>query len=107
MVKRAIDIVEHNDFTVLYDKGYHTGSEIAACHRMGIETLVAVPSRPVTSMAPDPAFNVEAFTYNPQTDSYICPAGQTLTYLRGGRNIHRYLRSQQCKLRPSRWSSNT
>lgn len=79
MVKRAIDIVEHNDFTVLYDKGYHTGSEIAACHRMGIETLVAVPSRPVTSMAPDPAFNVEAFTYNPQTDSYICPAGQTLT----------------------------
>jgi vancomycin permeability regulator SanA len=44
MVKRAIDIVDKKGFIAIYDKGYHTGEEIWACHQMGIETLVAVPN---------------------------------------------------------------
>ncbi|HRS19346.1 MAG TPA: IS1182 family transposase [Bacteroidales bacterium] len=78
MVRRAVDIVGHTDFVALYDKGYHTGIELAACHSMGVETLVAIPNRPVSSQAPNPAYNFEAFTYNPQNDTYTCPAGATL-----------------------------
>jgi hypothetical protein len=78
MVSRAVEILGHTDFIALYDKGYHTGSEIAACHDLGVETSVATPARPVSSQAPDSAFNYEAFTYNHQKDSYICPNGQEL-----------------------------
>lgn len=78
MVKRATEILQSSDFTVLFDKGYHTGEEIRSCHEMGVETLVAVPDRPVSSQAPDPAFNYENFRYDSKRDLYICPQQQEL-----------------------------
>lgn len=101
MVRRAVEILGHGSFTVLYDKGYHTGSEIAACHAMGVETLVAIPTRPETSQAPDPAFNCEAFAYDASTDTYTCPAGQTLatngtTYTSKSSNFKQY-KTPACK----------
>ena len=44
MVQRAKSILRTNDFTVLYDKGFHTGSELKTAQDLGIETIVAVPS---------------------------------------------------------------
>jgi hypothetical protein len=78
MVEEAIPIIGHTDFLALYDKGYHTGSEIAACHEMGIETMVAIPARPVSGQAPNPAFNYESFIYDLSSDTYTCPAGHKL-----------------------------
>ena len=41
MVQRAKNILRTNEFTVLYDKGFHTGSELKTAQELGIETIVA------------------------------------------------------------------
>ena len=77
MARRAKTILGKNDFTLLYDKGYHTGSEFAYADKHGVEVMVAIPD--VASHAPDPSFDVEHFKYNKSTDSYTCPANELLT----------------------------
>ena len=76
MVRRAKTILQANDFTALYDKGYHTGSEFAYADKHGVNVVVAFPG--VASHAPDIAFDVEHFTYDKATDRYTCPAGKQL-----------------------------
>lgn len=78
MVRRAKSILRHNGFSVLFDKGYHKGIELSKVQLMGIDTHVAFPSVPKTSQAPNPDYNVENFEYDPQTDRYTCPEGNTL-----------------------------
>jgi transposase len=78
MVQRAKSILRTNDFTVLYDKGFHTGSELKTAQELGVETIVAIPSVPTTRQAPDHAYNYEHFKYNRQDDTYTCPQGQVL-----------------------------
>jgi transposase len=77
MLRRSKTILGHNNFTAIYDKGYHTGSEFEYANRLKIDVLVAIPA--VAAHAPDIAFDVEHFKYNKTTDSYTCPANQTLT----------------------------
>jgi hypothetical protein len=76
MVRRAKTVLQKDDFTAIYDKGYHTGSEFDYVNKLGIDVLVAAPD--VASHAPDQAFDVENFTYDKENDLYICPANQTL-----------------------------
>ncbi|MBK7711539.1 MAG: IS1182 family transposase [Bacteroidales bacterium] len=78
MVRRAKSILRNNDFTALYDKGYHTGSELKIAQDLGIEAIVAIPGIPSTSQAPDPDYNFECFKYDQQSDTYICPQGEVL-----------------------------
>jgi len=78
MVQRAKSILRTNDFTVLYDKGYHTGSELKTAQDLGVETIVAIPSLPSTSQAPNHEYNSEYFIYNKETDTYTCPQGESL-----------------------------
>jgi transposase len=78
MVQRVKSILRTNEFTVLYDKGFHTGSELKTAQDLGVETIVAVPGVPSTSQAPDPLFNYENFKYNKEEDTYTCPQGQVL-----------------------------
>ena len=77
MLRRAKNILGNNNFTAIYDKGYHTGSEFEYANTLGIDVLVAIPG--VAAHAPDTAFDVEHFKYNIPTDSYTCPANETLT----------------------------
>ncbi|MEN8201581.1 MAG: hypothetical protein ABFS28_03230 [Bacteroidota bacterium] len=77
MLRRAKSILGTNQFTALYDKGYHTGSEFKMAHDLDINTLVAIPKQ--TFQAPDPAYNAENFTYIPEGDYYLCPQNQQLT----------------------------
>ncbi len=79
MLRRAKSILRHNQFTALYDKGYHTGSEFKTAHNLGIETLVAIPAISRASQAPNPNYNVEQFTYHPDNDTYTCPQRNTLS----------------------------
>jgi len=76
MLQRAKSILRSNQFTALYDKGYHTGSEFAVADRLGIETIVAIPR--VAAQAPNPEYNVENFRYNKEEDYYTCPQNQLL-----------------------------
>jgi hypothetical protein len=77
MLRRTKAILGTNDFTALYDKGYHTGSEFKVAHDLGIDVLGAIP--PVAAQAPNPLYNVENFTYNHEEDFYLCPQGNKLT----------------------------
>ncbi|RZL98078.1 MAG: IS1182 family transposase, partial [Pedobacter sp.] len=76
MLRRAKTILGNADFTAVYDKGYHTGTEFNYADKLGVQVMVAIPE--VASHAPDLAFDVEKFTYNKSLDQYQCPQGQTL-----------------------------
>ena len=77
MLTRAKTILRNNAFTALYDKGYHTGSEFKIADDLGIDVLVAIPG--VAAQAPNPAYNVDKFTYLEKEDYYLCPQDQKLT----------------------------
>lgn len=76
MLRRTKTILQTNQFTALYDKGYHTGSEIKKAVEMGIDVMVAIPG--VASFAPDQNYNFDKFIYNALSDTYICPQQQIL-----------------------------
>jgi transposase len=76
MLESAETILGTKDFTALYDKGYHTGSEFQKAHDLGIDVMVAIPS--VAANAPNPDYNVEKFTFDKTADCYTCPQGEIL-----------------------------
>jgi hypothetical protein len=76
MVKRTATILKETDFTILYDKGYHTGSELKTAQELGVTPIVAIPE--ISSHAPDTAYDVVNFIYVKPKDFYICPQGQEL-----------------------------
>ncbi len=78
MIQRAKSILRTNEFTALYDKGFHTGSELKTAQDLGIETIVAIPGVPSTSQAPNHDFNFEHFKYDQESDTYTCPKGEAL-----------------------------
>ena len=77
MVRRAKVILNTNEFTALYDKGYHTGSELKTVIEAGVHVMVAMQA--VAAFAPDDAYNFDKFIYNEKDDTYNCPQQQTLT----------------------------
>lgn len=76
MVRRTKTILGKTDLTILYDKGYHTGTEFDYAHKQGVTVIVAVPE--VASHAPDIAFDVANFRYDKELDLYVCPAEKQL-----------------------------
>jgi hypothetical protein len=111
MVQRARSILGTSDFTALYDKGYHTGSELKTAQELGIETIVAIPDVPSSSQAPDHDYNYEHFNYDPLTDTYTCPEGEVLKTngkwytTHGRRNIlisFKQYKTRACKTCPAR-----
>ena len=76
MLQRSKSILRSTEFTALYDKGYHTGSEFKTADNLGIDVMVAIPT--VAAQAPDPAYNVEQFQYHPKEDYYTCPQNSKL-----------------------------
>jgi len=77
MLRRAKSILRTNNFTALYDKGYHTGSEFETADKLGINILVAIPK--VATQAPNSAYNVANFIYDKENDYYLCPQENRLT----------------------------
>jgi transposase len=111
MVQRAKSILGSNDFTALYDKGYHTGSELKTAQDLGIETIVAIPGVPSTSQSPDHDYNYEHFKYDPLSDTYTCPEGEVMKTngkwytTHGRRNIlisFKQYKTRACKTCPAR-----
>jgi transposase len=75
----AKENLEVETLTVLVDKGYHNGREIAQCKNNNIITIVA---HPTPGRAKDSATQEEyllaKFLYNTIDDTYECPQGETL-----------------------------
>lgn len=66
--------------TVVADQQYGTADNFRACHERGLVSHMADLS---LSQEQHPSrqgiFGIERFAYDPATDTYRCPAGQTLT----------------------------
>ena len=76
MLRRTRIILGTANFTALYDKGYHTGSEIKRALTSGIEIMVAIPA--IASIAPDENYNMSHFKYDEINDTYTCPQNHIL-----------------------------
>jgi len=77
MLRRAKTILGTNEFTALFDTGYHTGSEFEIAKHLGIHAIVSPPL--ASSTAPNPLYNVANFVFNSDNDSYTCPEGNNLS----------------------------
>src|SRR5207245_1962641 len=63
---------------VIADAGYSNGEQAEACEGKGI--LPHVPSnRAINNQGDGTFFDRTAFQYQEQSDTFVCPAGQTLT----------------------------
>ena len=63
---------------VVADAGYSNGEQAEACETKGI--LPHVPaSRGVNNQGDGTLFDRTEFTYQPESDTFLCPAGQALT----------------------------
>ena len=75
----AKENLEVDTLTVLVDKGYHNGREIAFCKDQNITTIVAHPTPGISKeSATQPAYLVAQFKYNKTDDTYMCPENKTL-----------------------------
>ena len=112
MAVKARDALEAERIEVLADRGYFKSEEIAACEEAGIETYVP---KPLTSNARAAGrFDRRDFVYERDRNSYVCPAGEKLTYrmttTEAGKVMHRYWSSvcatctlkQHCTTSPQR-----
>lgn len=80
MVKRVQEnlgeLEEGIVMNVLADKGYHSGRELKACEKLGVNSFIS-PKESSSSIS-NPDFAMESFLYDQQEDTYTCPAGETL-----------------------------
>ena len=77
MARQAKEVTDANDLTVLADRGYFSGEEVAACEAAG---AIPIVPKPQTSGAKAAGrFGKQDFIYDPEQDHYTCPAGAKLT----------------------------
>jgi hypothetical protein len=92
MARKARNALEAEAIEVLADRGYFKSEEIAACEEAGIEAYVP---KPLTSNArAEGRFDRRDFVYDRERNTYVCPAGENLTYRMttedAGKVLHRY-----------------
>ena len=76
MAEAAKQALEAETLTALADAGYSNGEQGLACEAADI---IAIVPRPETVNPKNPEFFTrEAFTYDGPSDSFTCPAGETL-----------------------------
>lgn len=74
----AKENLEIGTYTALVDKGYHNGREIEACKQANITTIVAQPEQGKNKERITENYLISKFQYDPITDTYTCPQGETL-----------------------------
>ena len=90
---------------VLADKGYHTGSQLAACEALKVVTYVSPKANSANKR--HKVFPMEVFKYHAASDTYRCPNGELLrsngnTYYRNGKKGQpgigfKHYRTRACK----------
>lgn len=101
MAKRARVAMQADHLDVVADRGYFNGEEIVACEEAGITAYVPRPQ--TSNNQAKGLFGKRDFVYLPETDTYRCPAGQSLiwrfTTVEKGQTLHCYW-SSACKACP-------
>ncbi len=78
MAKQARTALDAEDLTVIADPGYYKGEEIVECYDAGITALV--PKTDTTNRKAKGQYTKADFTYDAESNEYVCPAGERLTY---------------------------
>jgi hypothetical protein len=101
MAHRARTAMQAEQLEVVADRGYFSGEEIVACEDVGITAYVPRPQ--TSNNQAKGLFGKRDFIYVPETDTYRCPAGQSLiwrfTTVDKGMTLHCYW-SSACKACP-------
>jgi transposase len=92
MGHQAREATGADELTILADRGYFSGPEVLACHEAG---MVPICPKPLTSGAKaDGRWGKQDFAYLPESDTYRCPAGETMTRrfstIEQGMTLHAY-----------------
>jgi hypothetical protein len=77
MAAAAKDALAVDALTVVADAGYSNGKDAAACEREGITPCVPA-NRSINNQGDGTFFDRSAFLYQPDSDTYSCPAGRRL-----------------------------
>lgn len=94
--KENLGISKEDSLTALADKGYFNGEQLHSCKQDHILTYVPQTCNRAQEAIPVKGYRVEDFRYHPQSDSYTCPEGHTLTT--NGRWYKKvYVRSEKTK----------
>jgi transposase len=104
MAKQAKAILEVEELDVVADAGYFNAQQIKNCQEAQITPYVPEPDK-TAQVRKQGRFGREAFTYQPETNSYRCPAGKELKYSktvlkRGKRIFHYSSLASECKQCP-------
>ena len=78
MMERAEETTGTKSQTTLADAGYFAGSHLAECSRRGQQVVVSESRQ---RFLKDP-YHKDQFIYDEQSDSFTCPQGQTLAFVR-------------------------
>jgi transposase len=101
MAEAAKTIVGTRTLRVVADAGYSSGDAAARCEAAGIEPCVPVNR---SGNSHGDFFDRSAFAYDRPTDTYRCPAGQTLTLhsrsLRDSLYLYKTDACPACRLKP-------
>lgn len=97
IAKQAKNNIGANKFDALYDKGYHSGPQMAQLSQINITPYVSPPKYKDYGVYPH-----SDFKYNKRYDSYTCPAGQRLSTngrwrMRGKRKVKNYQNTKACR----------
>jgi transposase len=110
MADKAVEALDAKTLTVIADPGYYKGEEIVACYDADITALV--PKTETTNRKAKGQFTKADFTYDAESNEYVCPAGERLTYrfdsVEKGKTLWVYERADcsSCPLQSKCTSSN-
>ena len=103
MARQAQHALGADELTVVSDCGYANGAQAQACEERSITPVVPMP-QPSHTRAAD-CYPKTLFSYDTETDTYRCPAGETLSrYKRDHRVQTDYYATQACQHCPLRSS---
>jgi transposase len=87
MATKTKDILKREALQVVADTGYSNADEVARCEAQGITVYLTPPSFPGNDQRG--LYGKPRFAYDEHTDSYRCPAGQSLTYSSTSQHVGR------------------
>ncbi len=80
MIRRAEEMTGVKAPLTLADAGYHSAAAVQECADRGQQVAMPEPPR---GRALDHPYHKDRFAYDPGSDTYMCPQGQMLSFVRG------------------------
>jgi len=103
LAQAAKEILEVERLDVTADKGYYNGTQIAECEQQNISCYIPEPKKSQNKALG--LYTDKDFRYDPEGDTYFCPANQRLSFhyrtIKGNKEVRVYETSccKQCLLR--------